>query len=80
MKPRGSEKNVEFLECLDLTIRYSQVVLAVKNPPAGAGDIMRHGCDPFWEHLLEEGTATHSSILAWKLLWTEKPGELQAIV
>ena len=27
---------------------------------------------------LEEGMATHSSILAWKIPWTEKPGELQS--
>ena len=29
------------------------------------------------EDLLEEGMATHSSILAWKLPWIEDPGELQ---
>ena len=29
------------------------------------------------EDPLEEGTATHSGILAWKIPWTEKPGELQ---
>ena len=28
------------------------------------------------EHTLEEGTATHSSILAWRILWSEKPGVL----
>ena len=27
-----------------------------------------------WEDPLEEGMATHSSILAWKILWTEEPG------
>ena len=26
-----------------------------------------------WEHLLEKGMATHSSILAWKIPWTEEP-------
>ena len=26
---------------------------------------------------LEEGVATHSSILAWRILWTEEAGELQ---
>ena len=30
-----------------------------------------------WEHLLEKEMATHSSILAWRMLWTEKPGGLQ---
>ena len=31
-----------------------------------------------WEDPLEEGMATHSSMLAWRILWTEKPGRLQA--
>jgi len=29
-----------------------------------------------WEDLLEKGMATHSSILAWRIPWTEKPGRL----
>ena len=28
---------------------------------------------------LEEGMATHSNILAWRIPWTEEPGELQSI-
>jgi len=32
-----------------------------------------------WEDLLEEGTATQSSILAWRIPWTEKPGGLKSI-
>ena len=31
------------------------------------------------EDPLEEGMATHSSILAWRIPWTEEPGELQTI-
>ena len=31
------------------------------------------------EDPLENGTAAHSSILAWKVLWTEEPGGLQAV-
>ena len=31
------------------------------------------------EDPLEKEMATHSSILAWKILWTEKPGELQSM-
>jgi len=31
-----------------------------------------------WEDLLEEGMATHSSILAWRILWSEEPGGLQS--
>ena len=30
-----------------------------------------------WEDPMEKGMATHSSILAWKIQWTEKPGRLQ---
>ena len=33
-----------------------------------------------WEDPLEKKTATHSSILAWKIPWTEKTGGLQALV
>ena len=31
------------------------------------------------ENSLEEGIATHSSILAWRIPWTEKPGGLQSV-
>ena len=30
-----------------------------------------------WEVSLEEGMATDSSVLAWRILWTEEPGGLQ---
>ena len=30
-----------------------------------------------WKDPLEKGMATHSSILAWKISWTEEPGGLQ---
>ena len=33
-----------------------------------------------WEDPLEKGMATHSSILAWRIPWTKKPGELQSMV
>ena len=29
-----------------------------------------------WEDPLEKGTATHSSTLAWRILWAEEPGKL----
>ena len=32
-----------------------------------------------WEDLREEGMATHSSSLAWRIPWTEEPGGLQSI-
>ena len=31
------------------------------------------------EHFLEAGMATHSSILAWRIPWTEEPGGLQSM-
>ena len=31
-----------------------------------------------WEDPLEEGMATHSSILAWRIPWTEEPGRVAA--
>ena len=51
----------------------------VKKLPANAGD--RRDVIPFLglEEPLEEGLATHSSILAWEILWTEEPGGLQSI-
>ena len=32
-----------------------------------------------WEDLLEKEMATHSSILAWRIPWTEEPGGLQSM-
>ena len=34
---------------------------------------------PGWEDPLEKGMATHSSILAWRIRWTEEPGGLQSM-
>ena len=46
----------------------------VKNPPANAGDIRDLG----QENLLEDGMATHSSFLAWRIPWAEDPGGPQS--
>ena len=32
-----------------------------------------------WEDPLEKGMATHPSILAWRIPWTEEPGRLQSM-
>ena len=32
-----------------------------------------------WENPLEKGMAIHSSILAWRIEWTEEPGGLQSM-
>ena len=50
-----------------------------KDPAANAGDMREAGSIPGREDPLEEGKATHSSILAWKIPWTEKPGGLQSV-
>ena len=54
----------------------SQVVLVVKNPPACAGDLRDLGLIPGQEDPSEEGMATHSNILTWRIPWTEKHGRL----
>ena len=51
----------------------------VKNPPANAGDVRDVGSIPGSGRSPEEGMATHSSILAWRIPWTEEPGRLQSI-
>ena len=57
----------------------SQVALGVKNLDANAGHIRDAGSIPGSGRSLGEGMATHSSILAWKILWTQRPGRLQSI-
>ena len=55
------------------------VVPVVKNPPANAGNIRNAGPIPGSGRVPEEGYGNHSSILAWRILWTEEPGGLQSI-
>ena len=57
----------------------SQVALVVKNPPANAGDVRDRVSSLGQEDPLEKGMATHSSIIAWRIPWTEEPGGLQSI-
>ena len=54
------------------------MVLVVKNPPAKAGDVIEVARYLGREDPLEKGMVTHSSILAWRILWTEEPGGLQS--
>ena len=52
----------------------------VKNPPANAGDVGDSGSIPgSGRSPGEEILATHSSILAWRIPWTEEPGRLQSM-
>ena len=44
-----------------------------------AGDVRDVGTIPGWKEPLEEGMATHCSILAFRIPWTEEPGGLQSM-
>ena len=48
----------------------------VKNPPAMQETWVQ---DLGWEDTLDKGLATHSSILAWRIPWTEEPGGLESM-
>ena len=50
------------------------MVLVVKNLPANAIDVRDVGLIPGSGRSPEEGMATHSNILAWRISWTEEPG------
>ena len=54
----------------------SLVAQMVKNLPAMEETWVR---SLGWEDPLEEGMATHSSNLAWKIPWMEEPGRLQSM-
>jgi len=51
----------------------------VKNLPANASDARNTGSILGSRRPLEEEMATHFSILAWEIPWTEEPGGLQSI-
>ena len=52
------------------------MALVVKNLAANTGNT---GSIPVGEDLLEKEMATHSSIFAWRIPWTEEPGGLQTV-
>ena len=54
----------------------SRVVLVLKNLPANAGDVRDIGSIPGSGRSPGGGIATDSSILAWRIPWTEEPGRL----
>ena len=47
-----------------------------QNPPANAEEAGDEGSTPGQEDPLEQAMATHSSILTWRIPWTEEPGRL----
>ena len=58
---------------------WMQVVLVVKNPPVTAGDARETGLLPAWGRSPGVGSGNCSSILAWKIRWTDEPGGIQSI-
>ena len=79
MQKNVAKKKKEQKGCIDTCDTYtekcaSQVALVVKNLPANAGDV-REVRSLGGEAPLEEGMATHSSILAWRIPWTEESGD-----
>jgi len=54
----------------------SLVAQTVKNPPTMPETWVR---SLGWEDPLKEGVATHSSMRAWRIPWTEEPGRLQSM-
>ena len=67
--------NITLSECMWA----SQVALVVKNLPSNAGDIRNVGSVSKRGRCLKEGMASKFSILAWRIPWTEEPGELWSI-
>ena len=53
----------------------SPVRLAKESTAPAQGRVQSLG----WDNPLEKGMATHSSIFAWKISWTEEPGRLQSM-
>ena len=51
----------------------------IKNPPANSGDVRDADSIPGLGRFPGGGNATHSSILAWEIPWTEEPGGLQSM-
>ena len=62
-----------------LALTQSQVAQWVKNLPAVLETKQTWVRSLGQEDPLEEGIATYSSILAWRILWTEEPGRLQSM-
>ena len=64
------------LNASSLHPRASLVAQVVKNAPAVQETLVQI---LGWEDPLEAGMATHSSILAWRIPWTEESGQLQSM-
>ena len=74
----GSEKKERRADCIWLcqSFGFFYVTQMVKKTPAMQETLVQ---SLGWEDPLEEGLVTHSSILAWRIPWTEEPGRLQSM-
>ena len=78
---------IEFGSCYGHFLRLlgKSILSQSQFPLAETGDSMINSQDLIlvrslgWEDTLEKRRATHSSILAWRILWTKKPSGLQSI-
>ena len=70
MKLSSCDRNVSYLLWASLVAQMVKDSLAMRETWVQS---------PGWEDTLEEGMATHSGILAWRIPWTEKPGGLQSM-
>ena len=50
--------------------------LPEQNTLDSSDDLLSVSCTYSWKRKVEKGTDTHSSILAWRIPWTEEPGGL----
>ena len=66
----------QIVKATQIILMYSLLVQSVKNLPAVQETRVQ---SLGWEDPLEKKMATHSSILAWKISWTEEPGGLQSM-
>ena len=68
-----------FITIFQTSLWASQVVLVIKNLPANAGDLRDASRIPGSGRSPRGGMATLSSILTWRIPWTEEPGGLQSM-
>ena len=88
-KSNLTRSHTQYVEKLGLKLRYNlgvhtpdrnlHVVIMVKNMSTNAGDKRDTGLIPGLERSSGEENAAHSSILAWRIPWTEEPGGLQSM-
>ena len=73
--PKKKRKKAKKSECRSI-LEVFPGGSVVKNPSDSARD---GHWSLGWEDPLEKGLATHSTVLAWRIPWTEEPGRLQSV-